>query len=139
MNLNILDEKGELDTFKDMNGNEKNLEYRYLEYNADDFVLCIYAELPILTNGNKIATSDNINFEVGDEFNYYIVVQSVDETGHLTSACKSKQSEQYKYLLMERNKIAAELEKSTTHAASLTNNFVELTEWLIASIPALSE
>jgi hypothetical protein len=137
--LNILNEKGEIETFQDMNGNEKNLEYRYLEYNIDGFVICIYTELPILTNSNKIATSDNINFESGDEFDYYIVVQSVDEAGNLTSACKLKQSEQYKYLLIERNKLALELEKSTTHAASLTNNFVELTDWLIASIPALSE
>lgn len=137
--MNILDKNGEIEVFKDENGNDKNLEYRYLEYNIDGFVICIYTELPILTNGNKIATSDNINFESGDEFDYYIIVQSVDESGNLTSACKSKQSEQYKYLLVERNKLALELEKSITHAASLTNNFVELTDWLIASIPALSE
>jgi hypothetical protein len=108
--MSILNEDGSIRKFKDIHGVIKNMEYRYLEYQVSDgYVVKITNEVPVVVGtGHKIAISDNVNFEEGYEFDNYIVVQSVDEMGNLTSSCMIKQPDSVKFLRQERDKLVEE-------------------------------
>ena len=86
------------------------MENRYLEYQiSDGYVIKITNEIPtVVEEGHKIAISNNVNFEVGSEFDNYIVVQEVDEDGNLTSSCMIKQPNSVKFLRQERDKFQEE-------------------------------
>lgn len=85
------------------------MELRYLEYDTDGYVIKITNEIPtIISEGNKVAISNNINFEIGYEYDNYIVVQEVDVGGNLTSACMIKQPDSVKFLRRERDRLQAE-------------------------------
>ncbi|MBU3146659.1 hypothetical protein [Clostridium sp. CF012] len=86
------------------------MELRYLEYQlSDGYVVKITTENPAITEvGRSIAISDNVNFEVGYEFDNYIVVQSVDSANKLTSSCMIKQPDSVKFLRQERDILKAE-------------------------------
>ncbi|WP_434510530.1 hypothetical protein [Desulfitobacterium sp. AusDCA] len=106
----VTNSDGSIKTFIDANGNIVNLEYRYLEYQPDGYVVKIYNEQPSgITSGNKIAIANNINFEEGHEFSNYIVVQEVDENNNLTSSCMIKQPQSVVFLRQERDKLASAL------------------------------
>ncbi|MBU3146849.1 hypothetical protein [Clostridium sp. CF012] len=86
------------------------MENRYLEYQiSDGYVIAIYNEMPAtIPTDRKIAISNNVNFEVGYEFDNYIVVQEVDANGNLTSSCMIKQPDSVKFLRQERDISKAE-------------------------------
>ncbi|WML35938.1 hypothetical protein [Clostridium sp. OS1-26] len=107
MEVFIFDKNNAKIYFTDVNGNEKALEYRYLEYNSDGYVVAIYNEMPVnITNSNKIAIADNRNFEVGYEYENYICVQEVNQDNILTLCCVIKQPESVKFLRKERDNLA---------------------------------
>lgn len=118
--MNILNADGTIKTFTDVDGNVINMEYRYLEYNQEGYVIKIYNDMPTLTNGNKIAIADNRNFEIGSEFDNYIVVQDVDENNNLTSSCMIKQPESVKFLRQERDNLVQQLTVATQTIADMT-------------------
>jgi hypothetical protein len=106
----ILNENNEQTYFLDRDGNKKALEYRYLEYNSDGYVIAISNEMPsTITTGNKIAIADNINFEIGYEYSNYISVQEVDTDNKLKSSVIIRQPESVKFLRKERDNLATAL------------------------------
>lgn len=102
----VLDSENKPMFFNDKDGTRKAMEYRYLEYNKDGYVLAIYNEIPTdIVSGNKIAIGDNRNFEVGYEFENLILIHSVDANNLIISCGMSKLPENIKYLRLERDNL----------------------------------
>jgi hypothetical protein len=103
----------------DRNGVDVDMEYRYLEYQVTDgYVVKITTDLPtVIEEGHKMAISNNINFEVGYEFDNYIVVQEVNENGSLLSSCMVKQPDSVKFLRQERDILKLKNEQLTAVVA----------------------
>ncbi len=80
----------------------------FLEYRIEDgYVIKIHDTMPTtISEGCKIGKNDN--FALGDEFENYIVVSSVDVEDNITSCTMVKQTPASKYLRQENERLKLE-------------------------------
>ncbi|MFZ7103352.1 MAG: hypothetical protein ACOWWO_11955 [Peptococcaceae bacterium] len=72
----------------------------YLEYQkSNGYVIAVHDVVPNAIDDNGIAKSDN--FVPGDEFEYFIIINEVDENGILISASSIRQAPPATYILKE--------------------------------------